>query len=50
MLEMSRGKIDLLLFMDDLKFYVETMQDLDSLVQTVRIFSSDIGIEFGSSK
>ena len=36
--------------MDDLKLYGKTMQGLDSLLQTVRIFSSDIGMQFGISK
>ena len=30
--------------MNDLKLYGKTMQELDSLVQTVRIFSSDKGM------
>lgn len=42
MLGESRGKIDHLLFMIDLKLYDKTMQGGDSLVQTVRIFSNDI--------
>ena len=46
----SRGKINHLLFMDDLRLYGKTMQELDSLVQTVRIFSGDIGMQFGISK
>ena len=36
----SKEKINHLLFMDDLK-------GLDSLVQTVRVFSEDIGMKFG---
>ena len=36
--------------MDDLKLYGKTLQKLDSLLQTVRIFSSDIGMQFGVSK
>ena len=39
-----------LLFMDDLKLYAKDIRQLDSLVQTVRIFSNDIGIEFGIQK
>ena len=39
----SKEKINHLLFMDDLK-------GLDSLVQTVRVFSEDIGMEFGIEK
>ena len=44
------GKINHLLFMDDLQVYSKTMQELDSLVETVRIFSSDIEMQFGISK
>ena len=44
-----RGKSNHLLFMD-LKLYGKAMQELDSLVQTVRIFSSDLGMKFGISK
>ena len=36
--------------MDDLKLYGKTIQELDSLVQTVRIFSNDMGMQFGISK
>ena len=46
----GRAKINHLLFMDDLKLYSKTMDELDSLVQTVRIFSNDIAMEFGISK
>ena len=37
-----RGKINHLLFLNNLKLYGKTMQELDSQVQKVRIFSSDI--------
>ena len=49
---LGRGRMTInhLLFMDDLKLYGKTKNELDSLVQTVRIFSSDIGMEFGISK
>ena len=46
----SKGKINHLLFMDDLKLYCRSEKGLDSLVQTVRVFSEDIGIEFGIEK
>ena len=46
----SKEKINLLLFMDDLKLYSKTEKTLDSFVQTVRIFSTDIKIEFGNEK
>ena len=46
----TKEKINLLLFMDDLKLYAKNEKGLDSLVQTVRIFSKDIGMEFGIDK
>ena len=46
----NHGKINHLLFMDDLKLYARSERELDSLVQTVRIFSDDIGMEFGMDK
>ena len=36
--------------MDDLKLYSHNEKELDSLVQTIHIFSKDIGMEFGIEK
>ena len=36
--------------MDDLKLYAKSEQQLDSLVQTIRSFSKDIGMQFGIDK
>ena len=36
--------------MDDLKLYSESEKTLDSLIETVRIFSNDIKMEFGINK
>ena len=36
--------------MDDLKLYAKSEETLDSLVQTVRVFSKDIGMQFGLDK
>ena len=36
--------------MGDLKLYVKNEKGLDLLAQTVRIFSDDIGMEFGIDK
>ena len=36
--------------MNDLKLYSPIDKGLDSLVQTVRVFSEDIGMEFGIEK
>ena len=46
----SKEKINHLLFMDDLKLYSQNEKGLDSLVQTVCVFSEDIGMEFGIEK
>ena len=36
--------------MDDLKLYGRSEQELESLTDVVRVFSRDIGIEFGLDK
>ena len=36
--------------MDDLELYSRSEKGLDSLVQIVRVFSEDIGMEFGIEK
>ena len=46
----SKEKINHLLFMDDLKLYSRSEKGLDSLIQTVRVFSEDIRMEFGIEK
>ena len=46
----NKVKINHLLYMDDLKLYGKTQKDLESLIQTVRIYSSDMGMEFGLEK
>ena len=46
----SKEKINHLLFMDDMKLYSLSEKGLDSLVQTVRAFSEDVGIDFGIEK
>ena len=45
-----KEEINHLLFMDDLKLYCQSEKGLDSLLQTVRVFSKDIGMEFGIEK
>lgn len=44
------GKINHLLYMDDLKLYAGTRGGIESLLNTVRIFSEDIGMQFGLDK
>ena len=46
----SKRKINHLLSMDDLKLYGRSEKGLDSLARTVRVFSEDIGMEFGIGK
>lgn len=36
--------------MEDLKLYARTVAELESLLNTVRIFGSDISMEFGLEK
>lgn len=43
-------KVNHLLFMDDLKLYAKNEEQIDSLIQTTNIFSTDIGMEFGIKK
>ena len=46
----NKEKMNHMLFMDDLKLLAKNEKGLDSLVHTVRIFSEDIGMEFGIEK
>ena len=40
-------KLNHLLFMDDLKLYIKREEQANTLVRTVYVFSTDIGMEFG---
>ena len=46
----SKEKINYFLFMDDLKLHSRSEKGLDSLVQTLRVFSEDIEMQFGIEK
>ena len=46
----SKEKINNLLFMDYLKLYSCSEKGLNSLVQTMHVFSKDIGMELGIEK
>ena len=46
----KKFKLNYLLFMDDLKFFAKSKNQIDSLVQTVHIFSEDIGVQFEIKK
>ena len=41
----SKEKINQMLFMDDLKLYSKNEKDRDSLIQTIRLFSPETGME-----
>ena len=43
-------KLNPILFMDDLKLYAKSEQQTNTLVRTVHVFSTDIGMEFGIKK
>ena len=43
-------RINHLLFMDDLKLFAKNEKEIDSLVQSVRIFSYHIGMKFDLEK
>ena len=43
-------RINHLLFMDDLKFFAKSNDQIGSLVNTVYMFSEDIGMDFGIKK
>ena len=46
----SAAKISHLLYIDDLKLYGKSSNELESLLNTVRIFSTDVSMEFGLEK
>ena len=43
-------KLNHLLYVDDLKLFAKSEEQIDTLVRTVHIFSTDIGMEFGMKK
>ena len=46
-LSKSQEKINHLMYIDDIKHFAKNKKELESLIQTVRIYSQDIGMEFG---
>ena len=42
----SQGEINHLMYMDDLKLFAKNMKELETLIQAVRIYSQDRGVEF----
>ena len=49
-LSKSRGKINLLMYMDDIKLFAKNEKELETPIHTVRIFSQDVEIEFGRER
>ena len=43
-------KLNQLLFMGDLKLFSKSKSQIETLVETVKIFSTEIGMEFGLKK
>ena len=48
--DLNGEKMNHLLYLDDLKLYAKSEIGLESLVNTVRIFSADVGMDFGVTK
>ena len=46
----AKRRLIIFLSMVDLKLYSCSEKELDSLVQTISVFSKDIGMEFGIEK
>ena len=49
-LSRSQEKINDLLYMGDIKLFGKSEKELESLINAVRIYSQDIGMEFGIEK
>ena len=46
----SQEKINHLMYMDDIKLFTKNQKELETIIQTVRIYSQNIGMEFGTEK
>ena len=49
-LSKSQQKINILMYMDDIKLFAKNKKELETLIQSVRIYSQDIGMEIGIEK
>lgn len=49
-LSKEEGKINHLLLMDDVKLHGIDERKIDSVVQTIRIFTNDVGMDFPINK
>ena len=46
----SQEKINHLMYMDDIKLFAKNEKELETLIHAVRIYSQDVGMEFGIEK
>ena len=46
----SQKKVNHLMYMDNIKLFAKNEKELETLIHTVRIYSRDIGMEFGIEK
>ena len=46
-LSKSQEKIKHLMYMDEIKLFAKNEKELEILIENVRIYNQDIGIEFG---
>ena len=49
-LRRSQEKVNHLMYMDDIKLFAKNEKEVEILIRTVRIYSRDIGMEFGIEK
>ena len=49
-LSKSQEKINLLMYMDDIKLFVKIEKELETLIHAVKKYSQDVGMEFGIEK
>ena len=45
-----QGKINHLMYIDDIKLFAQNEKELETLIHTVRIYNQDIGMDFGIEK
>ncbi len=46
----SHEKINHLMYIDDIKLSAKNEKEFETLIQTIKIYSQDIGMEFGLEK
>ena len=49
-LSRSQEKINHLMYMDDIKLFAKNLKEMETLINTIRIYRQDIGMEFGIEK